>query len=162
MRKVLLAIGLALLMTAMVVSPAMAAGKGAIQASLYPCGPGQSNDVLTNQPAQGKVIINTPNGNVTLNFTGIVNGLSPNTEYRVFVRDFTNYTGDSIWTNGYWAELLAFTTSADGTGSFHLNILAADLPAGAYNIQIAINPAAEELTHTVLATVLWTSVTVGK
>jgi hypothetical protein len=80
----------------------------------------------------------------------------------VFVRDFTDYTGPYIWSGGVWRELLAFTTEADGTGSFHLNIRAADLPANVYNIQVAINPAAEEFTHTVLATEKFTAVTVGQ
>jgi len=167
MKKLIFAVVVALLLTTIVGSGVVAApgtGKGAVQTPLYPCGPGQSDEVLTDSPAQGKVIINTPDGNVTLNITGIVKGLVPSTEYRVFVRELVGYTGESIWWLGapyYWAELLAFTTDEYGAGSFHLNVRAADLPAGGYNIQVAINPAAEELTHTVLATVKFTAVTTG-
>jgi hypothetical protein len=165
MKKLILALLVAVLLTTLVSSAAFAAppvGKGAQQVALYPCGPGNSDDVLTGSPAQGKVILNAPDGNVTLIINGIVKGLTPSTEYRVFVREIAAYTGESIWASGVWRELIAFTTEADGTGSFHLNIRAADLPAGGYNIQVAINPAAEELTHTVLATEKFTAVTVGQ
>ncbi|MEJ2740179.1 MAG: hypothetical protein P8105_10195, partial [Dehalococcoidia bacterium] len=76
MKKMILAIiVVALLLTTVMGSTAFAAspnGKGSVQVPLYPCGPGNSNDVLTGSPSHGKVIINTPHGNVILNITGIV------------------------------------------------------------------------------------------
>jgi hypothetical protein len=167
MKKLLFVIVAVLALTTLIgstVSAAPKTGTGNMQVPFYPCGPGQSNDVLTNEPAQGKVILNTPDGHVTLNITGIVSGLLPSTEYRVWVREIDAYAGDYMYYAAGWHgyELLAFTTEADGTGSFHLNIRAADLPAGGYDIQVAINPAAEWISHTVLATVMFTAITVGQ
>jgi hypothetical protein len=151
---------LAVTMLSVTVSAAPPVGKGAQIVPLYPCGPGQSDQVLTTQPAQGKVIINTPNRDVSFNFTVIANNLDPNTQYAVFVRELAGYTGPYFtWNNNYWFILGYFTTDSTRAGDFHLNVRAADLPSGAYNIQVALNPVSELMTHTVLATEKFTAVT---
>lgn len=166
MKKVFVALVLSILMTILVVTPAMA---GAAQAPLYPVTGGNSDYVLASQPAQGKVIINAPKGSTTFNFTVIAKGLDPDHFYTVWVRNLgTSYTGDFF--NQYaplgYFLLGYFTTDEDGEGNFHLNINKADLGAGTYNIQVAINDVAEifplAIGSTVLATPKYTIVNVGK
>jgi hypothetical protein len=125
---------------------------------------GGSSDNVTSTSIPGHVNLNTPNGSVAL----IVNGeitLAPSTTYDVWVRNLDangGYTGSYLSNYpplGYY-KLATFTTDSHGNGSFHLNLRAADLPAGAYPIQVAVNTH-DTIGVTVAATVKYTNVTVG-
>jgi hypothetical protein len=168
MKKLLIALVICMVLSTMVGGVALAAGKGgAQQASFYPVASGSSDNVLTDQPSQGKAIINNPKGNVTLIIEGNVEGLEANHFYTVWVRDIgSGYTGESY--NSYlplgYFLIGYFTTDEYGEGNFHINVRAADLQANTYDIQVAINnaPSVAEIGYTVLATVKYTTVTVGK
>lgn len=165
MKKLIFALLTAVLLTTLVGGAVFAAppvGKGAVQANLYPCGVGESDEVLVNSPAQGKVILNSPDGDVTMIINLIANGLDANTEYAVFIRVLPGYTGASYFNNGYWVILGFFTTDGTGVGNYHQNIRVAELLAGEYDIQIALNPTSELMTNTVLATPIFTALTVGQ
>lgn len=168
MKKILVIILLCLVLVGTMATPVLAAAKaGAIQVAFYPVSGGSSDNVMTEQPAQGKVMINTPDGNVTLVFNGKASGLESNHFYTLWVRNFgTAYTGESF--NNYlplgYYLLGSFTTDENGIGNFHLNILASDLPASGYNIQIAINHTSNfptDIGYTVIATPKFTAITTG-
>ena len=72
------------------------AGNGPIQPPFYFINR-RSDDVMTTLPTQGKLIINTLGGSRTLNFTGIVKGLNPNTLYVVWVRVLYGCTEDYLY-----------------------------------------------------------------
>ena len=134
-------------------------------AFLYPVGGGTSDNVLSDEPSQGCVVIfDDPTGEVAIEIDGNAHGLIADHEYSVWVRDLTGYIGtsyDSAPSLGYYL-LDYFTTDGDGMGFFELNIDSADLPDGTYNIQVAINdPSVEPPYTTIIATVKYTSVTVG-
>ncbi len=149
---------------------ALADGKaGAQRAPLYPVDNYTSDEVRSDLPSQGKVVINDPMGSVALIIQGNAEGLMANYEYTVWVRDLTGYTGSFInrYTPLGYYILDTFTTNTKGKGNFHLNILAEDLPPGIYEIQVAINDLGENdpLTYigqTVIATEKYTEVTVGE
>ena len=134
-------------------------------AFLYPVSSGSSNNVLTGEPSQGCVVIfDDPTGEVAIEIDGNAHGLTPDHEYSIWVRDLSGYTGfsyNSAPSLGYYL-LDYFTTDGDGMGFFELNIDSADLSDGTYNIQVAINdPSVEPPYTTIIATVKYTSVTVG-
>jgi len=156
MKKVAIALALCMGLSTLVGGVALAAAQ---RAPLYPVGGGTSDDVTTEEPSQGRVVINNPKGDVTLIIQGNVTGLTAGQSYDVWVRDLTRYTGPSTKSNsalGYYL-LDTFTANRQGKGHFHLNILAADLPAGSYTLQVAINPDAT----TLLATEFNIAVSVG-
>ena len=169
MKKLIVSALLCLLLACIIATPVLAAAKtGAIQVPFYPVSGGSSDNVLTNQPAQGKVMINTPDGNITLILNGSVKGLEADHFYTVWVRNLdAAYTGESF--NSYlplgYYLLGYFTTNENGMGNFHLNILAADLPSDGYEVQVAINDVPElfplAIGSTVIATPKFTTVTTG-
>lgn len=160
-----------LILTALLAAPVIAAPKAkAVQTPLFPVSGGSSDNVLDTQPSQGKVIVNTPNGNVTLIFNGIVTGLTPSTTYAVWVRDLRSIDSVGGYTGPFFREyaplgyyvLDYFTTDEFGAGNFHINVRAEDLPADSYNIQVAINTYVPDANGvTLLATPKYTSVTTG-
>jgi hypothetical protein len=150
-------------------TPVLAAAKaGALQIPFYPISGGSSDNVLTEEPTQGKVMINTPDGNVTLILSGTLKGLLANHFYTVWVRNLdAAYSGESF--NSYlplgYYLLGYFTTNENGMGNFHLNILAANLPSDGYEIQVAINDVPElfplAIGSTVIATPRFIAITTG-
>jgi len=169
LKKIAIALVLCIVISVITGSVVFAAGKaGAQRVSLYPVDSGSSDYVRTDLPSQGTVVINDPMGDVTLIIQGNTFGLQPKYSYTVWVRNLDQnggYTGPYIMKYaplGYYL-LDTFTTNAKGRGHFHLNIQAQDLPSGAYGIQVAINDpqAGGPYGKTVLATVKYTTVTVG-
>ena len=150
-----LVIGLALLiMTSVFAAPG---GKwvNAQRVPLYPVDGGSSDNVRVDLPSQGEVVFVDPMGNVTFIIQVNVEGLIPNYEYAVWIRDLsTEYTGY----NSYFYEPLGyyrvgtFTTNDEGKGKYHLNILSEELTPGTYYIQLAINNECVSVGSTVLAT----------
>lgn len=157
--------GITLIVAAAVIAP-MAMSAGATKAPFYEV-PSGTSDIVSTTEAGGSVEFNAPSGNVALIINGNVKALAPNSAYAVWVRDLTGYTGPSLtsvssgWT---YYKLGTFTTNGQGHGSFHFNILKSELPAGTYNLQVAINPAGPDdayIGSTVVATKKYTVVTVG-
>ena len=130
---------------------------------------GGSSDNVTSTEVDGTANVVAPTGDVALVIQGnIKSGLDPNKEYEVWVRSLEGYTGpaDKSYTPSDYSYYMldTFTTNDQGHGSFHVNIPSDDLPAGPYDIQVAINVAQETgIGPTVIATP-WNpglSVTVG-
>jgi hypothetical protein len=99
-----------------------------------------SSDYVTGVQVPGHVNLNTPDGAVTMVINGVIT-LDPNTQYVVWIREFSGYTGDFINSYtplGYYA-LGSFTTDMYGEGAFHFNIASSDLTASTRNIQVAVN-----------------------
>jgi hypothetical protein len=156
--------GVTLVAAAAVLAPA-AMSAGATKAPFYTVTGGSSDNVTTTE-AGGSVNFNAPSGNVALIINGNVKALAPNFEYAVWVRALPGYTGDSLteYAPLMYFKLGTFTTNGQGHGSFHFNILASELPAGTYDLQVAINDAGPNDAHigsTVIATKKSTVVTVG-
>ena len=138
-------------------------------AFLYPVSGGSSNNVLPDEPSQGCVVIfDDPTGEVAIEIDGNAHGLILDHDYSVWVRQLVEYTGTLINSapSAHYYLLDTFTTDGDGMGFFELNIASDDLPDGTYNIQVAINDLEGNdpsvfIGSTVIATVKYTSVTVG-
>jgi len=166
MKKYLIFVLIVLIIWTLVIGVQVASGKrvNAQRVPLYPVSGGSSDNVLTSEPSQGEVVFVDPMGNVTFIIQGNVEGLTPNYDYAVWIRDLgsTNYTGDSTWFHkplGYY-RVETFTTNEEGKGKFHLNILSEELTPGSYEIQLAINDDCVNIGRTVLATVKYTTVTI--
>ena len=167
MKKYLILVLIVLIIGALVIGVQVASGKrvDAQRVPLYPVSTGNSWYVDTTAPSQGEVVLVDPMGNVTFIIQGNVEGLNPNYDYAVWVRDLRDdpgYTGDflkSASSLGYYM-LETFTTNVEGKGTFHINILSEDLTPGTYQIQVAINDDCVEVGKTVLATELWVTVTI--
>jgi len=125
----------------------------------YAVSGGSSDYVLLGSPIPGHVNLNTPSGDVTMVINGVIT-LAPNTTYAVWIREFTGYTGD--WVYSYpplkYYALGYFTTDGDGNGSFHFNIREGDLTPDTRDIQLAINTT-PVIGATVAATEKYTVVT---
>jgi hypothetical protein len=128
---------------------------------------GSSASLSTTQ-VPGHVNLNTPSGAVALIVNGAVT-MAPNTTYTVWVRNFDSKYGGAYVNKavviGYYA-LGTFTSDAFGSGEFHYNLLKTDLPAGTYQVQVAINTGTQPYPGaygcSVAATTLdFPSVTVG-
>ena len=137
-------VAIAILTLLVLVVPAAAGGKWvtAQKAPFYKVY-GCSSNYVSSELAGGQVVLVDPMGNVSLIVQGNVKGLAPDAGYDVWVRNLTGYTGSYLAVYlplGYY-KLDTFTTDAEGNGSFHLNLRAADLPDGTYEVQVAINPA---------------------
>lgn len=152
-----------LALVAVMAVPAFSAGS--TTAPFYTVNNGTS-DQVTNTLAGGSVMYNAPSGKVALIIDGNVSSLQANSNYAVWVRDLTGYTGPALTTYaplGY-VKLGTFSTDSLGNGSFHFNIQRSDLPAGTYHLQTAINPAGDSndyIGQTVVATQKYTDVAVG-
>lgn len=125
---------------------------------------GGSSDNVNSVPYDGFVKVGLPGQSGNLVFSGEIKGLVPLTEYFVWVRNLTGYTGPSLYSYlplGYF-KLTSFTTDTAGSGVFEYTILASELPTGTYPIQVAINYApSDPIGYTVAATVKFTDVVVG-
>ena len=119
---------------------------------------GTSDQVDDDNPYKGHITVTTPRGNNNLIIRGVIDDLKKKTEYSVWVRKLSGYTGPSLDHNTslHYYKLVLFQTDDDGHGSFHLKIADKDLPAGTYELQIAIN----EGSSTVAATKKWLEVKV--
>ena len=117
---------------------------------------GTSDQVDDDNPYKGHITVTTPRGVNNLIIRGVIDDLKKKTEYSVWVRKLSGYTGTSLDHSGTYYKLVLFKTDDDGHGSFHLKIADKDLPAGTYELQIAIN----EGSSTVAATKKWLEVKV--
>jgi hypothetical protein len=125
---------------------------------------GGNSDFVTDTAVEGFVKIGKPGNSGNLLISGEIT-LLPNTEYFVWVRDLTNYTGPYLYKYdplGYF-KLVSFTTDGTGKGYFEYSIDKSYLPDGAYPIQVAINYApSDPIGYTVVATkISATTVTIG-
>jgi hypothetical protein len=111
------------------------------QASIYKVTSCDSSNI-TNDPYQGHVTLVTPDGKNDLMLQGVIQGLVPDTQYTVWIRNLLpSYSGTFINRYiplGYFA-LTTFTTNKKGAGNFSYKINKADLPSGTYSIQVALN-----------------------
>jgi len=103
------------------------------------CDSSRISDELYN----GHVTIVTPNGKNDFMIQGVIQGLLPNTEYTVWVRNLlSGYTSNTYIKNhtplGYYA-FTTFTTNKKGAGNFSYKINKEYLDPGSYPIQIALN-----------------------
>jgi len=157
-----LVIGLALLIMTSIFA---AGGKwvNAQRVPLYPVSGGSSDNVLTSEPSQGEVVFVDPMGKVTFIIQVNVEGLTPNYEYAVWIRNLSGeYTGSYTYFHqplGYY-RVGTFTTNDEGKGKYHLNILSEELTPGEYFIQLAINDECVIIGSTVLATEKYIVVTI--
>jgi len=113
----------------------------------------------------GKVILNQPSGAVAVTLTGVVNGLSPNTDYYAYLWAGEPQYGPywcgstcplkghysppssvgipSPWDGsewyGTWFRFAQFTTDANGAASFHLNIFADEIDTGDYKLSVFVD-----------------------
>jgi len=132
-------------------------GAGSQKTTLYNVSGGSSDNVIYGQPYDGHVIIVNPKGKNDLIINGVIRGLDPDSEYFVWVRNLTGYTGDYLFIYaplGYF-KLTSFMTNIEGKGSFNYKIQDSDLPDGTYNIQVAINTevgSTDQIGKTVAAT----------
>ena len=156
----------AVLAIAAVVLPTAFAGKWVNQQKVpfYNVAACSSDNVITTGSEMGFAQLVDPMGSVAMIVNGHTTGLSPLTSYDVWVRELTNYTGDSLYAYpplSYY-KLGTFTTDEYGVGDFHLNLMSADLPDGTYHIQVAINNsgAPDNIGCTYIATAKFASVTV--
>lgn len=102
---------------------------------------GSSDNVDQKNPYEGFVTLVNPSGDNSLLLNGHIKGLTADTEYSVWVRNLTGYSGPRIFEYlplGYF-KLVTFTTNSQGIGEFHYQINSQDLPSGTYPIQVAIN-----------------------
>lgn len=154
MKKIILSSILALSLFAIV---GIAFAAGAQKVDIYHVTGGSSDNVVLSQPYNGHITVVSPKGTNNLVLNGVINGLAPNTTYYVWVRDLTGYTGDYLYRYlplGYY-KLTAFVTDEYGHGDYHYHIAGSDLPAGTYNLQVAINNESsgpENIGYTVAAT----------
>ena len=126
--------------------------------TLYHVDHGSSDDVDLDEPFKGHCTITTPRGKNDLIIRGVISGLKKSTQYAVWVRKLDGYSGDYLDRNQslHYYKLVLFKTSPHGHGNWHIKIADADLPAGTYDLQIAIN----EGSSTVAATKKWLEVQV--
>lgn len=125
--------------------------------TLYHVDDGSSDYVDLEEPYKGHCTVTTPKGKHDLIIHGVISGLKTSTEYAVWVRQLTGYTGYNLDHVGTYYKLVLFKTDAEGHGNWHLKIADADLPAGSKDLQIAIN----EGGTTVAATQKWLTVEVN-
>jgi len=164
MKKILALTALMLIVVMASAVPALAAKKAvdekAQKVDWYTVTGGNSDNV-TDELVPGHVNLNTPNGAVTMVINGVIT-LEADTEYVVWVRQLTGYTGayiNSYVPLGYYA-LGSFTTDEFGCGKFHFNIASSDLAPGTRDIQVAVNVDNNTTNGTtVAATEIYTEVT---
>ncbi len=113
-----------------------------------------TSDQVTDVLSGGSVKVTAPEGKIALIIQGSIKGLEPKTEYFVWIRDLTGYTGTSLAsapTLGYF-KLAKFTTNKKGNASFHISIKRSALIARTYALQIAINKMGATSESTIVAT----------
>ena len=171
MKKYLILVLIVLIIGTLVIGVQVASGKrvNAQRVPLYLVDGGSSNNVRVDLPSQGEVVFVDPMGNVTFIIQVNVEGLTPNYDYAVWIRDLgsqppdpTNYTGDYTYFYkplGYY-RVGTFTTNDEGKGKYHLNILSEELTPGTYYIQLAINNECVSIGSTVVATERYIEVTI--
>ena len=146
----------ALVVVALVTAPVGAAGGGRARAGATQYPFHLSGDVQPVPPygsidipgSSGKLIVNQPEGEVSVVLTAIFDGLLPTRTYRVYIMNYAQ-PGASGWTythRGPWTLMATFTTDEFGHGDWHLNIRAGDLALGTYNLSVWINDGAHGLT----------------
>lgn len=151
-KKAFIGLG-ALAILALLVVPAFAAGGGKAKAGASHYTFYHSGDVLpvppygsVDEPASsGKLIVNQPEGEVSLVFTAIFDGLTPDKLYYVYLMNYTcpNQPGWSYTHYGCWTRVGSFTTDEYGHADYHQNIWAGELQANStYNLSVWINNAA--------------------
>lgn len=115
-----------------------------------------SDKVDTDEPYQGHITVTTPRGKNDLIIRGVIHGLAKKTEHSVWIRKLAGYSGPYLDRNESlkYYKLVLFTTDSEGHGNFHLKIADSHLPAGSYELQIAINKGSD----TVSATQKWLEV----
>jgi hypothetical protein len=108
---------------------------------------------VTTDQVDGKVKVVAPGGDVAVVIQGnIKSGLKPSTAYEVYVRSLPGEL-----------NVGTFTTNGNGHGRFHVNIRrSADLPAGIYDIQVAINVGGATVIATPRDLLLTVTVTSGE
>lgn len=92
--------------------------------------------------ASGKLIINQPNGQVSVGLTVIFNDLVPFTTYTVYIQNYYAPGAPGWLPGGTWADGLligTFTTDEYGHGDFHYNVFGSDVALGTYNWSVWIN-----------------------
>lgn len=156
MKKVVLIVFGALLMFGLVTATALAgvggrATAGANHYTFYhsgavqPVPPYGSIDI---PGSSGKLIVNQPQGKVSVVLTANFNGLLPSHGYKVYIMNFAS-PGAQGWTyshRGPWTLVGNFITDAYGHGDYHQNIRAGDMQPGTYNLSVWINDASRGLT----------------
>jgi hypothetical protein len=149
-KRVLIALGV-LAILALLTAPAFAGGGGRARAGASHYTFYHSGDFLPVPPygtidiegSSGKLIVNQPEGEVSVVFTANFDGLLPSRTYKVYIMNYT-CPGASGWSHdhyGCWTCVGNFTTDAYGHGDYHQNIWAGDLGLGTYNLSIWINDA---------------------
>jgi hypothetical protein len=108
MKKTITQIAVVLAVVAMIAVPVMAAAQ---KVNLVPCsinyGPG-----ATPPPGGGFVVFNNSSGSKNLQMTVSLKGVSPNTEYDI-------YLGVDVW--GTPGKVATVKTNRQGNANFHLN-----------------------------------------
>jgi hypothetical protein len=94
--------------------------------------------------ATGKLIVNQPNGEVSVVLTANFDGLEPNNEYTVYVMNLDNpgapgWISGGIWTGDSGDVVGTFITDMYGHGDYHLNIGASELVVGTYHFSVWVN-----------------------
>lgn len=139
-------VGLLVILVGLVLAPTTALAKGARPGaekySFYQacdllggayCGEQEEPD------ATGKLIVNQPNGDVSIVLTAIFDGLEPNAEYIVYLAG-TEYT--TTWPGG---KVVGTIVADDyGHADFHMNVEAADLATDDYTWSIWLNNAGNQ------------------
>jgi hypothetical protein len=136
---------------------------------IYHVNNGDSDQVDSSKPYKGKVVLTSNRRKTGLIVGGFIKDLKPNTKYFLWVRNLDSnggYTGKSLFSYsplGYY-KLMSFKTNRFGSGMFGYRIKKSALPAGTYDIQVAINDETGTSNHigsTVAATEKYASVVIG-
>lgn len=154
MKRTLFGMAVALALVALLTVSASAGGRARAGANRYTfC---LSGDVQPAPPygtidipgSSGKLIVNQPEGEVSVVLTASFDGLLPMRAYTVHLMNYAS-PGAAGWTythRGPWTLMGSFTTDEFGHGEWHLNIRAGDMVVGTYNLSMWINDAGAGLT----------------
>ena len=147
MKKYLILVLIVLIIGTLVIGAQAAVGKvtkstGKDAAAMIPAVemyPGTVYDNIYQIPeAKGKVNMIQPNGNVDVIFGVSADGLSPNSEYKVYF-DKTGVTQYDVATAGSWILMGSFWTDDYGQGDWNYTAPAGDLVVGEYVWSVFIN-----------------------
>jgi len=120
MRRLLLSLALALTLSALGASSALAeASEGAQKAPLFGPNPGSTCTSGGNPTSKtfGSVVLNTPGNETTLTGEVALKHAAPNATYEVFEVEF-----GPIFCHAGFNPAGTFTTNNEGNGNFHLNV----------------------------------------